>query len=696
MTTAEQELQSWQTPEYSSTVTIGEFFRTLRRNAAVFWATFFAVLLIGAAYILLSTPRYAAAAQILVEGASPTGGTASPENILGELTVPGSAYPLATLVEMLQSQEVLFQVLDASAIPLPRTVEELQNLPTVTVRQQEESNIFVIRIEGTNRDQVTRMAQNYPNVFQRYVDAFRTQAANRGVDWVSSRIEEDKAALRAAESEFANFKSQNQVVDSNAEAEFRLNLVTATEQALAESKATAAAAIAAVDQARRDLANTPKVRSRINDANNENVLIAARANLQELRLRREQLLDLYLPSAPQVQEVDRQLASQEKYVSDLEGGLRPTIQESNPEWDIANRNLSNALANRDAAVSRMREIEQLASARNNRLNQLAQLNKSQREYETRIALLNQSIANNQQLLDRARLRANELKSSVVALTRSVFAPQSAPNIPVISAITAILAIVLATVFALVRDSLQDKVNSKEEAFILSGLSLLAHIPERARSKHPIITNPQTNMAFEAYRVLRSAISVHARRVEMRSLTVTSTLRKEGKSVVAANLAVAYVLNGQKTILVDANLRYPSLNTLFGVKEKPGLGDLLLGTASLEEVLQPTSVENLFVVSAGTIPANSTEVIGSPRMVEIVEQLEAASDIVIFDGPHSVGLADAPSLASVTDAAILVTQIRKPSKSELKEAVALLEASSPALLGMVENRVSAREAHLTKL
>jgi len=696
MTNSEHESQNWQAADYSSSVTIGEFFKTIKRNAGVFWTTLITMLLIGVVVSLLIPAQYAAASEVLVEGASPSGLVSTPDNVLAELSVPNSVYTLPTQVELLQSQVVYMRVLEKAGIPTPRSLEELEKLPKVYVRQKTESNIFMVTIEGTNQEQVVKMAQNYAEEFQNYADSFRREAASNAQGFVEKRIEEEKALLKQAENEFSAFKSANQVVDSGAELQLRLGLVSSTEQVLAEAKAREASTIAAINILKREFDKIPEVRERVAEFANMNILLDTKRQLNLLEIRRVELLQVYQPTAKVVKEVDAQIAVQKQFLADQEKELKPNLKESNPEWDNAQRRYADALAEKEAAISRVTELQKLADSRINRLNQLANLTKDQREFERKLVEHTQTVTGMTDLLNRVKLRNNQLKNPVQSLTRAVYAKQSQPNWLVNMAIAVILGLTLAVVFSMVRDSVQDRVNSKEEAFLLSGLSPLAHIPERSRSKHPIITNPQTNMAFESYRVLRSNIAVHSRRADLKTLTVTSTLRREGKSVIAANLAVAYVLNGQRTILVDANLRYPNVHTLFGLNEKPGLGDLLLGTATVNDVLQPSSVEGLYIVTAGTVPANATEVIGSPRMQEIIALLTEQGDMVVFDAPHVSGLADAQSLAAVTDAAVIVTQIGKPSKSEYKEAVSILDAASPALLGMVENRVSAKEAHLTKI
>ncbi|MFM9873928.1 MAG: polysaccharide biosynthesis tyrosine autokinase [Fimbriimonadaceae bacterium] len=696
MTTAERETQNWQQNEYSSSVTVTEFLNSIKRNKGVFWTTLLACLALGVIASLLLPEKFGAGSEVLVEGTAPGGVNTSPGNIIGELDIAGAAYPLSTQVELLQSQDVFWQALEKAGIAIPTTLKQLNSLPKVSVRQKKESNIFIVVVEGTKKKEVQALAVAYPEVFKEYANRLRDDAAQRAQEFVSNRLKEENAALKQVEAEYTNFKSSNQIVDSGAEVSTRLELVSTAEQQLAEARATESAASAATEQARQDLNSTSKVRTRLNDERNTLVLLDNKQQLNNLQIQRAQLSETYLPASRIVKELDNQIAEKQKFITELEKTLKPVVNDDNPEYDVAKRRYSDSIANVNAASSRRQQLEQLMAARQSRLNALGTLTRDQREFERRIALHTQTISGMTDLFQRVSLRNNSIKSPTQTLTRAVYAEQTQPNWLVNMAIASIVGLALAIVFSLVRDSSQDRVNSREEAFLLSGLSPLANIPERSRSKHPVITNPQSNMAFESYRVLRSNIAVYARDNKMKSLTVTSTLRKEGKSVVASNLAIAYVLAGQRTILVDANMRYPSLHTLFGCADKPGLGDLLLGTAIVNDVLQSTTVEGLYVVTAGTIPANATEVMGSPRMQEIINMLGEQADILVIDAPQVAGLADAPSIAAVTDASILVSQIGKSSKGEFKEAVGILEASSPALLGVVFNRVSAKEAHLTKV
>lgn len=674
-------------------LTIGELTRTIARNKGVFWSTLIIGLMIGVGVSLLMPKSYAALTEVLIEGPSPNGVNATPDNILEGLTVPGSSYSMATQLELLQSQDIFFKVLEASNIPQPRTLADLEDLPKITIRQKKDSNVYIVVAEGANDEQAATVAGNYPQVFADYLNGLKQERVQRGVQFLDTRIGEEQAALSQAEGDYAGFKQQNNVVDSNSELQYRLNTAATLEQSLADAESREAAALAAQTQIESELAQTPRERTRILVQQNNDELLRNRATLAALEVQREQLTTRYLADAPQVKEIDNQIAAQKKQISDMEKQINSEFKESNPEYDAFVRRLSEAKAERSASAQRAQSLSQLVAERQGRVNALAGLSAQQSDIERRILTHRESLATLNQFRDRFRLRDNEMRSPVNSLTQVSFPQQTRPNWLINMILAGLLSFALAVIFALTRDSLQDKVNSVEDAYALSHSDVLARIPERPGSRNALITDPQTAVAFESYRVLRSVIGFLSDDKPIKSLLLTSTKKGEGKTVVISNLAVAFALNGQKTILVDTNFRNPSTHTLFGKQPQPGIGDVLLGNASVDDVIQETSVPNLLVISAGTTPANAVEALGSPRMKALIKDLENRGDMVLFDTCPTLGLADTPSLAPNVDAAALVMHLGKSSKAEFADAVGLLRAASPRFVGIVHNRLKVKQARL---
>ncbi len=681
-----------ETPQ-AGVLTIGELARTIRRNGVVFWTTLIIGLAVGAGISATMAKSYATKTDMFVEGSALNSASGSPDNAVQELSAPGSSFTLETQIELLQSQQIYYRVLNAAGIPVPQTLTQLEALPVVTVRQVEKSNVVSVFAEGSNREQVGKLVSFYPTVFRDYLNELRVETVQRGLQFVNARLQEEKTNLQASEQEFANFKTANRTVDSSAELARRVNETAQTEERLISAQIRYNETVAAVSRMESEIQRLPKIRETVTTSTDNLTLLREKEKLGDLEVQRQTLTQIYTDQAPQVKEIDAAIAKRKTVIADLEKNLRTVIEETNPQIRELEQRLVEARANQDAAQVSLSEIRGLADQRSNRLNELAGVVKDQRELEQRIMLHQKNIEQLTALSEQFALRDNSLKTGIVSLTPTQFPVQTRPNWLVNMVLAGLLSLALAFVFALARDSMQDRVNSIEEAYALSKLDIMTRIPERPRGRSALISDPQTSIAFESYRVLRSLIGFMSNENPIHSLLLTSCGKSEGKTVVSSNLAVAFALNGQKVILVDANFRRPEVHSLFGKPDRPGLGEVLLGQATLEEVLLETPVPGLQILPAGTVPANATEALGSPRMKALVEELKSRSEFVIFDTAATVGLADTPSLAANVDASILVVQNGKPGKAEFADAVGLLKAASPRVLGLVFNRVKARNARL---
>jgi capsular exopolysaccharide synthesis family protein len=168
--------------------------------------------------------------------------------------------------------------------------------------------------------------------------------------------------------------------------------------------------------------------------------------------------------------------------------------------------------------------------------------------------------------------------------------------------------------------------------------------------------------------------------------VTSASKGEGKSTTSVNLATAMAMDGKKVILVDADMRRPSVHRLLNVPSAPGLSEVLAGMKSIDEVIQDTEVENLRVVTAGPVPPNPAELLGSRAFDSVIEQLEERADLVIFDTPPCMPVTDPVIVAARMDGVVLVLFAGQTRKAAIKYAVEMLGRARARILGCVFNRV----------
>lgn len=210
------------------------------------------------------------------------------------------------------------------------------------------------------------------------------------------------------------------------------------------------------------------------------------------------------------------------------------------------------------------------------------------------------------------------------------------------------------------------------------------------SRRIIASNYRDFPLIEAFQYLYTNIHLLSAEHPINSLTITSTVRGEGKSTVAIYLAKTFSAVGKRVLLVDANMRYPQLHGYLGLSNLKGLSNTLTSDLSLNEVLQRLpDDENLFVLTAGSIPPDPIKLLSSRKMHYLMEQFIALFDLVIYDTPPLIGLADGHLLASQTDRTVLIIKIDKTDRETVSKALNQLNVAAIKVLGVVANGVKGR-------
>ncbi|WP_071460929.1 CpsD/CapB family tyrosine-protein kinase [Bacillus massilinigeriensis] len=192
---------------------------------------------------------------------------------------------------------------------------------------------------------------------------------------------------------------------------------------------------------------------------------------------------------------------------------------------------------------------------------------------------------------------------------------------------------------------------------------------------------------EQYRTIRTNIQYASVDREIKVILVTSAGPGEGKSTTAANLAVAFAQAGNKVLMVDGDLRKPTAHFTFNVPNTFGLTSVLTKQTTLDDAYRKTDVQNLFILSSGPIPPNPSEVLGSESMDALLEEAKSMFDIIIFDTPPVLVVADPQILANKADGSILVTSSGKTDIEGAKKAKEILANAKAKLLGAVLNNKS---------
>ncbi|PTQ51207.1 MAG: Tyrosine-protein kinase Wzc [Brockia lithotrophica] len=202
----------------------------------------------------------------------------------------------------------------------------------------------------------------------------------------------------------------------------------------------------------------------------------------------------------------------------------------------------------------------------------------------------------------------------------------------------------------------------------------------------------TSPEAEAFRSLRTNLQFAAAARPYRSLLVTSSVPGEGKSLVSANLGVVFAQAGKKVLLVDADLRRPTLHKYLRTSNRVGLTNVLVGAHSLSSAIQELRIPGLSFLPSGPVPPNPGELLGSQIMHQLVEQLSNRFDLVFLDTPPVLFMSDARLLAPSVDGALLVVRWKFARRDLVKKAVQLLRLTNTHIYGVVFNSVANYEVN----
>jgi tyrosine-protein kinase Etk/Wzc len=266
--------------------------------------------------------------------------------------------------------------------------------------------------------------------------------------------------------------------------------------------------------------------------------------------------------------------------------------------------------------------------------------------------------------------------------------------------SAFVGLLLGLALAFGLDRLDDSVKSPDELRDQMDLPMLGLIPairaERGSRRAADATagrlithaDPRSPVA-EAYRSMRTNLAFARAQQSPQAIVVASPGPSDGKSTTVANLAITFAQQGQRTLLIDADLRRAVLDKAFNVPRSPGLTEVIIGEAAFDDVLHETGVPNLTLVASGRFPPNPAELLGSSRMQQVLHDAKARFDVVLLDSPPLLAVTDAAVLSTMVDGVVLVIRTERTKRDAVRRALGHIRSVRARLLGAVLNDVDMR-------
>ncbi len=276
---------------------------------------------------------------------------------------------------------------------------------------------------------------------------------------------------------------------------------------------------------------------------------------------------------------------------------------------------------------------------------------------------------------------------------------SKPNRLLIIFVGFVLGFSLAFAFIFIRNYFDNTVKTPEDIQDLN-VNVLAWIPmiedlnyNGSKGFEFIVSKKPDSIPSEAFRALRTRVQFsRLGENSLKTILVTSPAPQEGKTTVAINLAGSFAQSSKKTLILDCDLRKPSVHSIFGVNKHPGLVDYLFDKVPFDEILRKSDIDGLSYITSGTIPPNPAEMLGSKSMQLFLNKIKSLFDIIIIDSPPIIAVTDSEMLSAFVDGTIVVVSADTTELELLKKSIDLLSTNNTSLLGAVLNNFSYKSGY----
>jgi capsular exopolysaccharide synthesis family protein len=533
------------------------------------------------------------------------------------------------------------------------------------------------------------------------------------LSFLDSQITKYEERLEVVENELQVFQSEKQIYSLDGSADLLLKDLTDYESIYYTNIAELEVAQERVNYLKSQLSDSEKaLMEEITNTNNP-MIVALRGKIAELEAQKvQQMVDEgWDETSLQSRDFNRRIVEMKsKLTSITESLILSGWSEEDPF--AASQEIFNKIVEQEVEVhssrSRASEYKKLVDQMSGRLTNLPEQTLQYARLERDLKLNESLYLTMKQKYEESRITEAGQMGKVRILDPALVADKVKPNKKLNIVLGIFLGLGLGGGYAFIREFLDNTVKAVEH-LERKGLTILGIIPEMhdANPKNSIKKIPSPSKGgtdfkrrlityedpkspiSESYRSLRTNVNYASTADEkIKSLLISSSQPGEGKSTTTANLAIAFAQLRKRTLLVDADLRKPVQHNVFGHLRSPGLSEYLIGDIDdLNSVIHSTKIENLSILTAGDLPPNPSELLGSDSMSRMVDQLEKEWDIVLFDSPPIVAVTDASMISGEIDAIALVVKAGQTERSAVDRAMDTIRSVRAPLIGAILNGAS---------
>lgn len=541
------------------------------------------------------------------------------------------------------------------------TVEPLRNTRLVKIHYNSPDPAFAILA-----------ANSLAEAFQSRNLESRFETSSYAKSYLEDQLKQLKVKLEDSEAQLVRFAAKEQIVSSGDEADGTLpeQNLGALNAALAKAKEERIRA-----QSQWTQAQSSSGMVTFGETSSNSIVRVLMESRSKLMADYQNKLSQFKPGYPAMLQLKAQIDETDKQIAQEVAGIKSAIR---AEYEAAQQN-ENMIAE---------QIKALKGEALDLKSRSIQYNIFKRDVDTNRQLYEATLQRYKEIGVAAGVGLN----NILIVDKAVSAGKYRPNIPLNLSVALLLGLVLGVLLALLLEYLDDTLKNAEDVEKRLGLAVLGIIPKLKEAQSLDAAMADVRSAFaEAYRSVRTALQFATASGVPRSLLITSASPSEGKTTAAVTIARNFSQIGKRVLLIDSDMRKPSMHKKMGIDNTTGLSNYLASAAMLAEVIRDTDHPGLHVITTGPLPPNPAELLHDDNMRRLLAYGLEHYDQVIIDGPPVMGLADAPILSSNVEGVLLVIEAGATRKLLATNAVKRLLAARARLVGVLINKFEAKHA-----
>lgn len=704
--------------------TLKDYIRLIRNHLVPVILITLAGLIIAVAYAINATNIYRSTASLRLS--KPQGGSVLTAPLMPEFQEWGNDRFIANEIEIMQSyrtREKVARALIDSFFRNPdkdqyyilleeeskfsgkkrnlKVVDDLiQGLSAVSIDQKRGLDVVEISAQSPSPYEAALIANVYSEEYRILNLEMNRNQLTLVKNFLEEQRDEKNSELNAAEETLKEFQQKGGIIALDERAN---SLITVLSQFEAQQSATQVDLMASnkvLENLRTELEKqNPRMSDYLQSLSSQTYIKAIQDEIVKLEINKQLAMSKtndIKSDSPVIREYDRKISELKSQLDKELQTLKAGIFASSPEEvkELTQKIIEEEVKNQSLRTSE-KELGQIVKNYEARFNELPKTTIELARLKRKSEALEKLYLLVEQRYQEALINEQSQPGNVVIIDAARKPTHPAkPNRLLIILVGLVFGAGLAIGYVFIKNYFDDTIKTPDD-IENKNINVLAWIPKieglgltDSKEFQFIVSKRPDSVPSEAFRALRTRIQFsRVHKETLKTILITSSAPQEGKSTIAINLSGSFALSNKKTLILDCDLRKPSMHKVFNTERVPGLIDYLTGNASKEEIVKQSEIKNLFAIPSGTIPPNPAEMLDSKEMRKFLLELRDEFDLVIVDSPPIVAVADAEILSSMVDGTLLVVSSETTEVELMRRSVELIRRENTQFLGTVLNNFS---------